>query len=147
MRHDASGRFQLPLSAAEAIGLFTPEGERDWAPGWNPEYATGRPSEGAGTVFTTAAHGSQTIWVILEIDRASGSAGYARVTPGHHGGLVHVQCIDAGPGHSNVEVSYEMSLLGDRDASNFDAYAPERFPEMMDQWSEAILDYLATVSD
>ena len=147
MRYDASGRFQLPLSAAEAVGLFTPEGERDWAPGWDPEYATGSPSEAAGTVFMTAAHGSQTIWVILEIDRSGGSASYARVTPGHHGGLVRVQCVDAGPGHCSVEVFYEMSLLGDRDSANFDAYAPARFPEMMDQWSGAILDYLATVTD
>lgn len=147
MSYDASGEFQLPLPAAEAIGLFTPEGERVWVPGWNPEYAAGAPSETAGTVFTTAAQSLQTIWVILEIDRPNGSASYARVTPAHHGGLVQVQCVDAGPGHSNIEVSYEMSLLGDRDASNFDAYAPTRFPEMMEEWSAAILGWLATETD
>ncbi len=142
MKHASSGQFELPLPAAEAIWLFTPEGERVWAPGWNPHYAAGDPSEAPGTVFTTAAHGSQTIWVIVEINRSGGSATYARLTPAHHAGLVSVQCVDAQPGYSTVTVSYDMSLLGDRDSSSFDAYAPTRFDEMMGDWSEAIRTYL-----
>ena len=77
MKHVSSGQFELPLSAAEAIWLFTPEGERVWEPGWNPQYPAGDPSEAPGTVFTTAAHSSETIWVIVEIDRSEGSATYA----------------------------------------------------------------------
>lgn len=142
MRHTSSGHFELPLASAEAIRLFTPEGEQAWVPGWNPKYATGEPSEAPGTVFTTTAHGVHTIWVIVEIDRSGGSANYARVTPRHHAGLVRVQCVDSRPGHSTVRVSYDVSLLGDHDSSGFDTYAPERFAEMMRAWSEAIGTYL-----
>jgi len=35
-----------------------------------------------------------------------------------------------------------MSLLGDRDSTGFDAYAPARFDEMMGDWSDAIRTYL-----
>lgn len=122
--------------------LFTPEGERVWAPGWDPQYPGGEPSEAPGTVFTTSAHGPQTTWVIVEIDRSGGSAAYARVTPDQHAGLVQVRCVETRPGHSTVTVSYDMSLLGDREASGFEGYAPERFPGMMHSWSEAIGAYL-----
>jgi hypothetical protein len=98
----------------------------------------GEASEAAGTVFTTAAHGAETVWVIIVIDRAGGSASYARLTPGHHAGIVDVRCVDARRGHSTVTVSYDMTLLGDRDSSGFDAYAPEHFDEMMREWSAAI---------
>ena len=36
-----------------------------------------------------------------------------------------VQCVDAQPGYSTVTVSYDMSLLGDRDSSGFDVYAAD----------------------
>ena len=142
MRRASSGQFDLPLPAAEAIWLFTPEGERAWAPGWSPHYATGEPTETPGTVFTTAAHGIETIWVILEMNRSAGSAAYARVTPGRHAGIVGVQCTDTRPGHTTVTVSYDMSLIGDRETSEFDAYAPTPFADMMRHWSEAIGAYL-----
>lgn len=142
MRRTSSGEFDLPLSAAEAIWLFTPEGERAWSPGWSPRYATGESSEAPGTVFTTVAHDTETIWVIVEISRTGGLATYARVTPGHHAGIVSVQCVDTRPGHTTVTVSYDMSLIGDLDSSGFDAYAPAQFEEMMRHWSEAIESYL-----
>ena len=144
MRQTSSGQFQLPLSAVEAIWLFTPEGERVWAPGWNPQYGTGESSEAPGTVYTTTAHGLQTIWVIVDIDRSGGSASYARVTPGHHAGIVSVRCDDAQPGYSTVTVSYDMSLLGGGGPSGLGAYAPEPFAEMMGDWSKAIGTYLDT---
>ena len=142
MRHESSGQFELPLPAAEAIWLFTPEGERVWAPGWNPTYPDGHPAEAPGTVFTTAAHGSLTIWVIIEIDRPGGSVTYARVTPEHHAGTVRVRCVDARPGYSTVFVRYDMSLLGDRASSGFDAYAPDHCEDMLRDWSRAIRAYL-----
>lgn len=144
MRYSPAGQFELPLPAAEAIWLFTPEGERKWAPGWNPTYPDGEPSEAPGTVFTTAAHDTKTIWVIVKIDRSGGSATYARVTPGHHAGTVRVQCMDIRPGHSTVSVSYDMTLLGNGHTSGFDTYAPAQFTEMLQDWSDRIGSYLQT---
>ncbi len=89
-----SGKFELPVSAAEAIHFFTPEGERAWVPGWNPVYPAGEASELPGTVFTTDAHGVETIWVVQKINRNDYSSAYSRVTPGHYAGTVKVQCED-----------------------------------------------------
>ena len=99
-----SGQFEVDLPAVDAIGLFTPEGERDWVPGWDPVYSTADASEAAGTVFTTD-HGSvKTIWLILEVDRIQCKAAYALVTSGHHAGIVKVSCTDADELEPGIDV-------------------------------------------
>lgn len=133
----SSGRFEVARPASVAIGLFTPEGERTWVPGWDPAYATGNPSETAGTVFTTVSDEASTIWTIIEIDRTAGAAAYSRVTPGRHAGIVRVWCVDADQDRCAVKVAYDMSLLGD-DATALDAYAEPEFTAMMAEWSTAI---------
>ena len=92
MRRVVSGHFELTVPAKEAIGFFTPEGEKDWVPGWNPTYPAGEPSEKPGTVFITDVGGMHTIWLIQEIDRSGCTAGYSRVTPNHHAGTVKISC-------------------------------------------------------
>jgi len=141
MRLQSLGQFDVALAAADAIGLFTPEGERAWVPGWDPAYPAGVPSEDPGTVFVTISLGVETTWVVLEIDRPATTAAYARITPGHHAGVVRVGCADAATGHSTVAVAYDMTLLGN-DPVGLDAYAESRFELMMQEWSDAIASHL-----
>ncbi len=137
-RSIASGRFRLSLPAREAIWLFTPEGERSWVPGWSPTYPAGRPSETPGTVFTTTADGSKTIWVVHAIDTDRYTAEYARVTPGCHAGTVRISCADTSAGRCVVSVTYDLTLLPGGDPKAFDAYRDASFEGMMSRWSEAI---------
>jgi hypothetical protein len=137
MRLQSSGHFVVALPATDAIGLFTPEGERAWVPAWDPTYPGGQPSEDSGTVFVTDSGGVETTWVVLEIDRHGATAAYARITPGHHAGIVRVACADIASGHSTVTVAYDMTLLSD-DLSELDAYAEDNFELMMQEWSGAV---------
>jgi hypothetical protein len=137
MRLHSSGQFVVARPAAQAIDLFTPEGERVWAPGWDPTYPAGRPSEDPGTVFVTDSGGIETTWVVMEVDRQRATAAYVRTTPGRHAGIVRVACVDAEDGHCTATVTYDMTLLGD-DASALDAYAERNFERMMQEWSSAI---------
>jgi hypothetical protein len=136
MRHAARGSFGLDVPAREAIGMFTPEGERAWAPGWDPEYAAGI-SESPGTVFTTQG-GAETIWVVLEIDRVGCRAAYARVTPGQHAGTVRVHCADADEGNCTVSVTYDMTVLPEGDPDGLSAYEEGPFDMMMLHWADAV---------
>jgi hypothetical protein len=140
-RQQTSGDFELPLPAAEAMWLFTPEGEREWVPDWEPRYPTGQPSEEPGTVFRTNADGVTTVWVILELDRAGHRASYARVTPGVHAGTVSVECTDTRPGHCRVTIGYDLTTLGD--VATLDPYRPEAFATMMHSWAELTTKYLS----
>jgi hypothetical protein len=136
-RQVATGQFALPMPATEAIGWFTPEGERDWVPGWDPVYAAGRPSETAGTVFVTDVDATPTIWVIHAIDRDRHEAAYARVTPGHHAGAVRVRCA-AADGGCLVSVRYDMTLLSGADPTALYRYSDQAFADTMQEWSHAI---------
>ena len=141
MRLQTSGQFDVALPAADAIGLFTPEGERAWVPGWDPVYPSGQPSENSGTVFITRSGGVKTTWVVLEVDRSQATASYARTTPGYHAGVVLVRCADTASGHSTVSVIYDMTLL-DTDPAELDAYAEGNFELMMQEWSDAVAAHL-----
>jgi hypothetical protein len=138
----ASGHFELPLPAAEAVWLFTPEGERAWVPDWNPRYPAGNPSEAGGTVFATSAHGVETTWVIITVDRSKHVVAYARMTPGRHAGTVSVECADSRPGYCTVSVRYDLTALEGVDSSLLDGYRPDAFATMMEWWAATIAVYL-----
>ena len=136
-RQVATGTFELAMPAAEAIDYFTPEGERSWAPGWDPYYPDGEASETPGTVFTTDAGHGVTVWVIQEIDRTACTASYTRVTPGLHAGTVRVRCLDRAH-RCIVEVTYDMTMLPGAGPAALDAYRREPFDSMLRDWATAV---------
>ena len=138
MRRKATGRFELPISAGQAIEFFTPEGERDWAPGWDPLYPDGAPSETPGTVFITS-HGDQdTVWTIHNIDRERFAASYSRPNIGRWAGTVRVRCDDRGPQRSVITVDYDTTVLPGADPSILDHFDEASYEEMMNHWETAV---------
>jgi hypothetical protein len=131
MRIQRSGEVRVALPPDRAIRAFTAEGERAWAPEWAPEYPDGD-ADAAGTVFTTAAHGAGTIWVILE--RTPLTAAYARVTPGVSAGTVTVVLRPDGE-QTVAEVAYDLTALGA--GAGLERFA-EDFDDMMAEWERLI---------
>jgi hypothetical protein len=137
MRRTATGQFELPIPAREAIDYFTPEGERRWVPGWDPAYPAGQPTETAGTVFVTSHGDTETIWVIDSIDRTAHTSAYSRITIGHHAGTVKVNCTDQA-GRCLVTVNYEMTNLNPQQPEMLDAYDESSFEAMMKEWATGV---------
>ena len=125
------GEVRVALPPERAIRAFTAHGEREWAPGWEPEFPAGDSDE-AGTVFTTAAGGLHTIWVILE--RTPRTARYARVAPGVTAGTVDVTLRPDGD-HTLAEIAYALTALGPD--AGLDAFAAG-FDEMLATWERLI---------
>lgn len=138
MRRNPTASIEVALPVAEAFELFTPEGESRWVPGWEPQYGTEDADERPATVFVTAVGGVETHWVIIEIDRRSRSAAYARITPGVHGGVVRVRCDSLTGDRTAVTVSYDMTLLDDTSESALDGFRDDDFEGALRQWSELI---------
>ena len=109
----------VPLPPKQATTLFTPEGERRWAPGWDPRHHS-------DTVFTTDHGGTQTTWVVLAA--GENAVRYARVTPDRHAGTVEVRCRPHGTA-TEAEVTYDLTPLIpdalDHFAAGFDAMLAE----------------------
>jgi hypothetical protein len=135
VRRRVSGEFELPISASDAIGFFTPEGERSWVPGWDPTYPAGEPTETDGTVFVTDHWGIEIFWIIDKIDRTAHTSAYSRITLGRHAGTVKVICTDQLDGRCVVTVTYDMTNLAPHHPDLLDAYNDEHFNAMMRQWA------------
>jgi hypothetical protein len=131
--------FTLARPPGEAFPLFTPEGERAWAPGWDPVYL--HPSDGraeAGMVFITSHGGEETVWTMARHEPGLGLVEYVRTTPGNRTAIVTVQCQAQGERSTRVTVSYAITALaeaGNRYVREMDEPA---FRAFVDGWKVEI---------
>jgi hypothetical protein len=118
-----SHTLRVPLPVAEALHLFTPVGERAWAPGWDPVFPAGEQGDGAapGTVFLTG----ESVWVA--VDREPDRVRYARVLPGVRAGTIEVRLRPDGD-EALADVTYVTTALND-----------EPFDPDLAHWEPAIL--------
>ncbi|HEX9186564.1 MAG TPA: SRPBCC family protein [Vicinamibacteria bacterium] len=141
-RHvERSGVLRLRLPLARAFPFLTPEGERLWVDGWDPEYLhpPGRPDPPpAGTVFRTGHGGEETFWLVLAFDAAAGAVDYVRVTPGSRLGTVSVRARDAGDGTTEAAVAYRLTALSPEGQRKLEEMTPEGYDAMLRQWEDRI---------
>jgi len=142
-REAHEGTVEVALPLANAFDYVTPEGERMWVPGWDPDYPAGAPSEEVGTAFITRMDNVECLWVIAAFDRRRTSATYARVTPDRHFGLVSVKCEASGTNATRITVSYDMTTLVPDDANALAPYRKEAFAAMLTEWQELIASHVA----
>ena len=104
-----SAEITVALPREEALALFTAEGERRWAEGWNPEYPQPDRRDGPGAVFTTAHGGHETTWIM--VDHAPDGLRYARVTHGMTAGTVAVDLVESQGDATRLRVTYDLTAL------------------------------------
>jgi hypothetical protein len=135
-----TGDFVLPFSRDEAFPLFSPEGERSWVPGWDPEYLhPGKPSSQPGTVFRTTHHGEETLWLILQYDPRKAVAEYARITPGSRLGTVKVECTGEIGGATRVRVRYSLTAVSAAGNAVLAGLTADGYARMLEEWRVMIV--------
>jgi hypothetical protein len=125
----------VDLPPEEAMKLFTPEGERGWADGWDPKYPQPDSREGPGAVFTTAHGGHQTTWIM--IDQGPASVRYARVTQGMTAGTVAVEVVGSREHSTQVRVTYDLTALTNAGETWLDAFDAD-YESAIGDWSTEI---------
>ena len=147
IRAICEGHFTLPLPIAEAVTLFTPEGERRWAgSSWDPLYAIPEAAgdhSAAGTVFTTESDGGAATWIVLE--RRDDGMSYARVAPDRIAGTITVRCSQEAGG-TRVTVRYDVTSLGPEGA-RFVEELEAGYDTFLGEWRREILARLASEGD
>jgi hypothetical protein len=140
----ASIRLNAPPE--RVFPLFTPEGERHWAEGWDPVYRY--PASGVvepHAVFVTRGHGGrETIWTVLRYDPPAMRVAYDRVTPGLHAAIVEVACEPADRGGTLAHVTYTFTGLSDEGNAFVEQHTGQAYRAMLAEWESAINRYLAT---
>ena len=137
VRRRGSLRVGAPL--ARAFPFFTPDGERLWVPGFDPQYLhplTGE--QGAGAIFTTAHGGEDTLWMVLRFSPSEGVAEYARVTPGSRGGTVRVALEADGEAGTRATITYDLASLSDAGDQVLAAFTESAYAAMLLDWEQKI---------
>ncbi len=138
MNISRSGSFELDMTPAEALPLFTAEGERLWVPNWDPVVLSGD-GYGKGTVFVTTNHGVKTHWLVMDYDTEALHALYVRVTPDVTAGTVDVSIAPRAPGGSIVTVAYQLTALGPAGEETLRAsFSESNYAQMMQEWQALI---------
>lgn len=107
-----TGVVEVEAPTAEAFVLFTPEGERRWAEGWNPAWVEPTsPTPAPGSAFRTSHGGEETWWLVVDVDPGAGRVRYVRHTPGSRIGTVEVRCALQPAGGTAARVTYDMTAL------------------------------------
>ena len=137
------GTFRLDAPIARVFPMFTPLGERAWAPGWDPQMLSGETER--GTVFrTVGANGVESVWTVTRYEPGRHAASYARIAQGVSMGLVDVECAPAGDAATDVTVRYTLTALADdAEATVREFLAPQRYAAFMEEWRAAIAGALA----
>jgi hypothetical protein len=129
MRVRLTGSFVLPRPLDEVRPLFTAEGERRWAPRWEPVWADESHEHEIGEVWTTAGPPSTT-WIT--VDAGTDHVRYARVAIGDSAGIVTVTCVEKS-GQTTVTVDYDLSALSDAGADRLEQFA-QSYDDMLAHW-------------
>ncbi len=140
--------FTVRLPLANAFTLFEPVGEKTWAEGFDPVFATPESARlGPDSVFTleTSRHGTklQTIWLITKYDRPAGLIEYRAIYPGMRIARITVQCRTVRESETGVEVTYHYTGLSEEGDRYIAAMTEEKFGPYIEEWAAAIRAYLA----
>jgi hypothetical protein len=123
------------LPPEKAMALFTAEGERLWADGWDPHYPEPGRREGPGAVFTTEHGGHATTWIM--VDQTPEGVRYARVTEAATAGTVAVDVVATRDGSTDVRVTYDLTattVAGEAWLDAFDAH----YEASISEWATEI---------
>lgn len=148
LKVDRQHSFTVARPAAEAFGLFTPLGEKNWAEGWNPVFPTaGDLPLRDGSVFTVEAphpHGRglmQSVWSVSRFE-APRLIEYRNVIIGLRATRIQVECTAAGEKETRVTVRYTYTGLSTEGDELIGQITAERFKAMIGEWDKSIAAYL-----
>jgi len=138
-----SGEFDLACGADEAFPFFSPEGERSWVAGWNPQPVfPGTIAFARDTVFRQGEGNEEAIWTIVDVDWAAHRAEYVRAAPASHAAHIVVRVEPLNPMKSHVSVAYAITVFGERSASLLDQFSESAYAEKMRNWQRQISECL-----
>ena len=139
------GEFDLAVSAKQAFPLFSPEGERPWAAGWDPKPVF--PAEEKvrwqrNAVFTTDHNNEHLTWWIIDVDQTARTADYLNIGNGRIARItVRVQSVDEN--RCRVEVTYIISAMEASATEVVQRANSEQMKLRMVHWKHAIEEAIA----
>ena len=139
-----SEEFLLERDIASVFPLFSPEGEKLWAPGWDYTNLLGSKELQRDDVFLTDSHdhkSTQAIWIVADYDPVKHHVSYYKVEPGEKVGKVVVECFEQTDKSTLVKVTYKYIGLSDSGNQFVSGFTKETYKEFIDEWRSLLLHY------
>jgi len=127
----------------ETAPLFGANGERKWAPDWDPQFLYPKPaSDQPGMVFRVEHPHHSSIWVNTAFDLAAGHIQYAYVLNNAMATLIDIRLSREDGDKTGVAVVYERTAL-EPEANEHVLHYTDGDAKARKEWEEAINGYLA----
>jgi hypothetical protein len=139
-----SEEFLLERDIASVFPLFSPEGEKLWAPGWDYTNLLGSKELQRDDVFLTDSHdhkSTQAIWIVADYDPVKHHVSYYKVEPGEKVGKVVVECFEQTDKSTLVKVTYKYIGLSDSGNQFVAGFTKEAYREFIGEWRSLLLHY------
>ena len=139
-----SEQFLLERDIASVFPLFSPEGEKLWAPGWDYTNLLGSKDLQRDDVFLTDSHdhkSTNAIWIVSDYDPVKHYVSYYKVEPGEKVGKVIVECFKQTDTSTLVRVTYRYTGLSDSGNQFVSSFTKEVYKEFMSEWRSLLLLY------
>jgi hypothetical protein len=144
---ELTGGFLVPERVPVVFELFSPNGERKWVPGWNPELLHPPKAEWErGLIFRTREELGDAVWVVTVLDRGSHEVEYYRVEASRYVARVRVRCRAQGSTQTDVSVVYTFVSLSDAGNREIAEMSHAAYEQKMKRWQGWICGYLSSRS-
>jgi hypothetical protein len=124
--------------------LFSPLGEKNWVPGWDPEllHPPGV-SWQDGLIFRTAEDSGPAVWIVSHLDVATHRVTYHRVEPGLYVARIDVTCDDVSAGVTDVSTVYTFVGLSEEGNKAISVMSALEYEAKMTRWTTWLQSHLA----
>ena len=125
----------------QVFELFSPLGEKQWVPGWNPELLHPPGASWArGLIFRTQEEQGEAVWVVTALEREAHEVEYYRVESGRYVARVNVGCRAGADGRTQVTTTYSFVGLSPEGNAEIGFMTDEQYAEKMKRWEQWISD-------
>ncbi len=136
--------FDLDQPVEFVFPLFTPEGEKLWAPGWDYENLMGTTTLDEDYVFLTRTHdhaAAAAVWIVKKYRPEDHVVQYYKIEPRSKVGVVTVRCLRLAPDRTRVEVGYAYTGLSEEGNAFIAGFTPAAYRDFIGEWKSLIEAY------
>lgn len=132
-----SGSVTLGVEPTKAFSLFSPVGERQWVPGWEPDllYPIGV-DWAEGQLFCTREESGDAIWVVSRLDKSNWNVLYYRVEPGRYVARIDIRVVPIDDVNSQALIVYSFVGLSEAGNNEIETMSQRAYDEKMRRWSD-----------
>jgi hypothetical protein len=142
--HTATFAINQPVQAV--FPLFTPEGEKLWAPGWDYDNLMGTNPLGEDSLFITRSHdhaASEAIWIVKKYLPERYRVQYYKIEPGEKVGIIEAACTPLSSASTQVQVTYRYVGLSETGNLFVERFTKKDYDAFIEEWKRLIESYFA----